>query len=691
MSASELYELIQPTDAGATLLPLTDLLVQRQRDRQERVRDGDLRAWNNSIPVVVDALVELGLGEVQVLIEFDLPHTGCAVDLVLCGLHPTTGDRSYVAVELKQVSHATVHPDCPIAVDLGYHDRKKNGRYATAYKVHPVRQVQRYCEYMTRYLDPVSGEQDRLLGAALLHNAKDEHVAALLDLPETGHGALYTLDDLPAFKDLLTVRLAAASGHGPAEELVHAQAKPLEPITSLSRHRSRSDGGLTLLDDQEIGFYRVMRRVDRATGPVFPGLTPAEAKQVFVFRGGPGSGKSAIALELQRVLRQRARNAVLVSGSRSYTQTLQSLAVQEGWTKAAAARLYRYFSSFTRAAGDSVDVLICDEAHRLRRISANFRTPKAVRDAAPPQVEELIRAARVPVFLLDDHQSIRPDEVGTAEYIKQQAERLGHEVVVLDLAGIFRQGGSTRYREWVRRLLGWDGTDPTAWQTDGRTQLAVADDPKEMEHFIKARHLEGYSARITAGYCWPWNKPADGRLVRDVQIGTWRLPWNVKPEHSVESAPSSSLWATDPRGIDQIGCVYTAQTFEYDWNAVVIGPDLVWRGNRFVVDRTASKDPVFNRSVPDEVVERCIRNSYYVLLTRGVVGTLLYSPDEETQQALHRLVPGMARGVYRANSRHLLDVALEGNPVPVTARQSRDGTAAALRSGARKRSGTTDG
>ncbi|WP_431042439.1 DUF2075 domain-containing protein [Streptomyces sp. P1-3] len=651
LSAAELGRLIVAR-AGSAHLPLTEQLIKKHSGDKGRSADqGDVASWNNSIPVVVKALLDCGLDEVEVQVEVDLPHTNSAVDLVLCGQHPGTGTDSYLAVELKQVRHATVDPRCPIAVDLGFGDGKN--------KLHPVRQVQRYCEYMVRYLPHLREIDDRLMGVALLHNARDADVEALFDLPETDHGFLYTLDDLDRFRRVLTSRFAPASGKRAAHALEQARRDPLLKVTDVARQRSVTGGGLTLLDEQYVAVDRITRHLEK-TAPLTslnvglfydadtahgPALDP-ERKRVYILRGGPGSGKSAVALELQRALGLKGREAVLASGSHAYTETLREIMLstarhgQLSNKRKAAGRLYQYFNSFTDTPPDSIDVLICDEAHRMRRSSTYRWTPKELRDDDRPQATELIRAAKVPIFLLDDHQSIRPDEVGTAGYLKELAEDSGCLVEVTDLEGTFRAGGSKRYQSWVQQLLGLGASDPVTWRSDGRMTLTVADSPGQMEQFIRERGLEGATARITAGFCWPWSNPDGDQLVDDVRIGDWRRPWNVKPQHSVPNAPKSHLWSTDPRGIGQIGCVYTAQTFEYDWNGVVIGPDLLFRNGQFTVDRTASRDPAFRGPVDDTIVDRCVRNAYHVLLTRGVVGTVVYAVDPATHNELRRLITG---------------------------------------------------
>ena len=110
----------------------------------------------------------------------------------------------------------------------------------------------------------------------------------------------------------------------------------------------------------------------------------------------------------------------------------------------------------------------------------------------------------------------------------------------------------------------------------------------------------------------------------------------MKGDRGVGEYLSGELWAIDPKGFDQIGCVYTAQGFEYDWNAVIFGSDLVWRAGAWVGDRSGSRDPAM-RGITPEHFETLVKNTYKVLLTRGLVGTILYSVDEETQEHFRTL------------------------------------------------------
>jgi hypothetical protein len=158
---------------------------------------------------------------------------------------------------------------------------------------------------------------------------------------------------------------------------------------------------------------------------------------------------------------------------------------------------------------------------------------------------------------------------------------------------------------------------------------------------LRLRQLleEGYGARMAAGYCWPWSDPVPGGgLKADVQIGGWHKPWNNKKDTSHGGAPGTPFWASDDAGFEQVGCVYTAQGFEYDYAGVIIGPDLVWRSDHWVAQPQYSHDTQVKRGTPAQF-DQAVRNTYKVLLTRGMRGVTVYATDTETQAFLSSLLP----------------------------------------------------
>jgi uncharacterized protein len=587
-----------------------------------RPSPSERRSWDRSIPVLANDLVEAGLDQVEVLLEHRLPLSSRRVDVILAGQHPVTGAGSYVVVELKQWSGADLFEDDPSMVLIdGY------GRHP---RLHPVEQVRGYCEYLRDFVPALAEQSDPLAGVAYLHNATEMAVASLRQTRESADGRLFTGERRAEFMGFLRSRLGPVPGAKYADDFLAARAAPSKQLLAVAAAEVREREQFVLLDDQQLAFRLVMHQTETARA--------GDAKSVVIVSGGPGSGKSVIALSLLGELARQGRTVVHATGSRSFTQTLRKVA---GRGSTRTRNLFKYFNSFVDADRNGLEVLILDEAHRIRETSMSRYTPRKVRTDRR-QIDELIAAARVPVFLLDQHQVVRPGEMGTVDEIEAVASSQGLGVHKIDLNAHFRCGGSDLYMKWVTRLLGLEPGGPDVWAGDPAFELRVADTPYELEHFLQTRLDQGYGARIAAGFCWPWSDPRpDGSLVADVVIGDWARPWNLKGDRAIGGAPPSQLWATDPAGFGQVGCIYTAQGFEYDWNGVILGPDLVWRDSGWVLIRDANKDPdLRSRSkVSEHEFGRLVRNVYKVLLTRGMIGTVLYSADSQTNAILQRLVP----------------------------------------------------
>ena len=611
---------------------LVELMLRQMLVRQgQSPSPAERHSWERSLPVLARDLIDAGLGGVEVLLEHHLPLTSKRADVILAGAHPKTRAPSYVVIELKQWSSATRFEGNPDLVDV---PASPGGP-----KLHPVAQVRGYCDYLTDFLRVLEDQPDAIAGAAYLHNATDPRaVVELHDHPTDTRGRLFTAADRGDFHAFLRTRLATDIAGAPfADQLLHSAVAPSKQLLKVAADEVRDREQFRLVAEQDLAVKTVLHDVERAHSN--------DHKRVIVVTGGPGSGKSVIALSLLGELARRQRTVLHATGSRSFTQTLRRVA---GHRSPAVREMFKYFNQFTAAEKNGLDVLVLDEAHRIRQTSANRWTRAELRSDRS-QIDELMSAARVPVFLLDEHQVVRPGEMGSLEEICAHAEHRGFEVQLIELDGQFRCGGSAEYVRWVQRLLGLASGGPIPWAGDASFKVRIAETPEEMESFLASRvaEPEPYSARISAGYCWPWSDPQpDGSLVPDVRIGDWARPWNLKGERRVGNAPPASLWATEDGGFDQVGCVYTAQGFEYDWSGVILGPDLVWRGGRLTADRSANRDPDFrNRTrVSDTDFDRLVRNVYKVLLTRGMVGTVILSTDAQTRDALRGLItPAPAR------------------------------------------------
>ena len=529
---------------------LTDRVAEHVRMSGQGIHPAERTAWARSLAVLANDLSDAGLDEVEVLLEYQLPLTSKRADVVLAGVHPRTGTDSYIVVELKQWSFATSYEGSETLVSV---------RHMASPQLHPGIQVGGYCEYLTDFLGVLAHTPQVVRGAAYLHNASDSDVRDLYLLRPTDQSRVFTAQRRGQFLDYLRTHLAPRSGATAADRFLTSSVRPSNRLLAHAAAVLQNRAHFTLLDEQRTAFELVLHAVERARAD--------DRKSIVIVSGGPGTGKSVIALSLLGELARQGRAVLHATGSRSFTETMRKYA---GYGSTRVRNLFKYFNSFVAAERNGLDVLVCDEAHRIRETSANRFSRRDLRTNGRPQVDELVAAARVPVFLLDEHQVVRPGEMGSIEIISHHAMRLGLEVDLISLHGQFRCGGSEDYERWVLGLLGLDG-EPFVWEGDGLVEVRLAESPEQMEADLAGKQQRGETARLSAGFCWPWSDPRpDGTLVSDVQVGSWSRPWNVKSDRSVGEAPGSSYWATDPAGFGQVGCVYTAQGFEYEWSGVIM-------------------------------------------------------------------------------------------------------------------------
>ncbi len=593
-----------------------------RRQTGQAVSPVERRSWSGSLPVLARDLTDAGLGQIEIILEYQLPLTSKRADAVLAGRHPRTGEPSYVVIELKAWGSAQPWPE---SVELVSVDGVPGGP-----RLHPVEQVRRYCHYLSDFVKTLHDRDDSIAGVAYLHNAGVDLETSLGRYPQDTQGQLFSGASRARFIDFLKTRLDPDTAGAPyADLLLKSGVAPSRQLLTVVADELAHREQFVLLDEQRVAVDVVLAAVENARS--------ADQKSVVIISGGPGSGKSVIALSVMGELAARGRSVVHATGSRAFTQTLRNVSGQH---KARAGSLFKYFNSFMEAERNGLDVLILDEAHRIRETSANRYTRASLRTGRR-QVDELLAAARVPVFLLDQHQVVRPGEMGTVDDITAAAGAQGLGVQVVELNAQFRCGGSDLYVRWVSALLGLSGEAPFRWEGDDRFELDVVGSPEELESRLTAYRDQGYGARMTAGFCWPWSDPrSDGTLVPDVKIGTWERPWNLKGDRALPGAPPAALWASHPDGFNQVGCVYTAQGFEYDWNGVIFGDDFVRRGDRWVSRREFNRDPDFRSrtAVSDDEFDALVRNVYKVLLTRGMIGTLIYSLDSGTQSFLRSMI-----------------------------------------------------
>ena len=326
------------------------------------------------------------------LFEYQLPLTSKRADVVLVGQHPRTGGPSYLVVELKQWSHAERFEDSDTLVRIE--------QYGERPVTHPVLQVRDYCDYMLGFTAVLADAPESLAGVAYLHNATDGGVADLFRLEGNRLGSLFTGQRRSEFQEFLRFRFAEGKSGAPyADALLSSRIAPSRQLLAVAADEVQRRAMFVLLDEQRDAFNYVLHAVERAR--------QSNDKTTVIISGGPGSGKSVITLSLFGELSRQGRTVMHATGSRSFTQTLRKVA---GSRAPQVRKMFQYFNSFMGAEANSLDALILDEAHRIRETSVN-RWTRAEFRSGRPQIDELIAAAHVPVFLLDEFRCLwRPGE-----------------------------------------------------------------------------------------------------------------------------------------------------------------------------------------------------------------------------------------------------------------------------------------
>jgi DUF2075 family protein len=606
--------------------PTIDDIVAAQVKKNLNISVGhsETQSWRNSLGnamfhVMSDTSIP---NDSTVAVEYRLNGRKFRIDFLIAG-RDSSGKESMVIVELKQWEDIAFSA-------LDGHVRTFMGG-AQRDQPHPSYQAWSYAYHLSTFNEYVYSNDLRIAACAYLHNCKTKEVVGDQRYSsDTEKAPVFIKGEIDPLRELIKTRI----NQGVSEEMLkRVDASPIRPSKQLAEAIGSMLEGLeefVLLDDQKTVLEKIVSTATEAM---------VEQKQVIIVKGGPGTGKSVISINaLSRLssLRMNARYITPNAAPRTVFESKLKGVMSSGVIH----DLFSGSGSYVGVKEDSFDVLIVDEAHRLK-----LRTQYA--KGGVNQIKEIIEAARTSVFFIDEAQKVTWKDIGEINSIEQFAAEAGAQVQYLELTSQFRCSGSDDYMVWLDNALGVK-IDNESYFSPERFDFRIVDSPTELHNLIKEKNLENNKSRVVAGYCWDWvSKKNPNELdIKFPEFG-FAAEWNLDRVNQA--------WIIHPDSVKDVGCIHTCQGLELDYVGVIVGPDLVFEAGELIAipearaktdkslhgyKKEMKENPVLASQKADEI----IRNTYRTLMSRGMKGCYVYFTDHATSEYFKQLLPSEETG-----------------------------------------------
>ena len=571
----------------------------------------EVLSWKNSMQKMHEVLNDSDIpNDSGIHIEYNLPGTSKRIDIILTGRNDAKREMA-VIIELKQWSEVEkTEKDGIVKTRLG------GSMVETS---HPSYQAWSYKAHIQNFNETIRNEDVGLEPCAYLHNmASEKIIRDDFYKPHLENAPVFISRDARKLSEFIKKFIKHGDDAHIMYRIEHGKIKPSKHLADSLASMLKGNNEFILLDDQKLVYETAIRTAR--------GLNNGK-KQTLIVNGGPGTGKSVLAINLLSEFTTQGLFSQYVTKNSAPREVFKKK-LKGHFRKVFIDNLFKGSGGYYDCEPNSINVLIADEAHRLNEKSGLYS------NLGVNQIKEIINAAQFSIFFLDEDQRVTFKDIGHSEEIQKWAKQLGANVNVLDLKSQFRCNGSDAYLAFTDDLLQIrDTANPNLEGLD--FEIKVVDSPIDLKNEI-IRHNRDNKARIVAGYCWDWVSKND-RAAFDIEFEEYgfRAQWNLGSD--------GSLWAIAEDSVEQIGCIHTCQGLEFDYVGVIIGPDLVVRDEVVITDgfKRSNNDQSIkgfksqfreNKELAESRVDAIIKNTYRTLMTRGQKGCFIYCTDHETNE-----------------------------------------------------------
>lgn len=590
--------------------------------------DNEYVSWVNSLRYMSDAVGDPEIPEdAGIAIEFNIPQTAKRVDFMISG-YDENGNPGMVIIELKQWSKLkkVEKSDSLVETYTGNALRKV---------VHPSYQAWSYAQLIADYNTAVQDEKIRLEPCACLHNYTRKRNDPLDDAQYeayTSQAPAFTYGQIWKLQSFIKKCVRKGDNKEILYRIDHGKIRPSKSLQNAIASMIKGNEEFIMIDEQRVVYEDIIRISDQCQKD--------HKKRTVICTGGPGTGKSVIAVRLLAELTNRGQFVQYVSKN-SAPRDVYKVKLKGKVKKSSVDNMFKGSGTYTEAGKNMVHTLLVDEAHRLNEKSGMFH------NMGENQIKEVIHAAGCSVFFIDESQRVTMDDIGSVDEIKKWAEEEQSEVYEMELLSQFRCNGSNGYLSWIDDVL--EIRETANYSLDGIDyDFQVFDSPEEVRQRIIEKNRLANRARILAGYCWNW--PKEHRKdtgFHDITIGDFGISWNLDTGES---------FAIGENSVNEAGCIHTTQGLEFDYVGVIIGDDMRFENGHVITDFTkrAKTDQSLKgikklyKENPQEAGRRAdeiIKNTYRTLMTRGMKGCYVYCTDPELEAYMKRRLALYAQAI----------------------------------------------